>query len=301
MNCSTKSHLLRAAAAALASLTAINDVAHAGSNRTWVGPDHSNWNTNENWSPNGLPQVGDVLTVNFAGDNTTFSTNYAATAGGMLSKRYLDCSGTGTIKLYQAQDQLEADQEFIGSVGTAVYVQSGGTNKVNGTGASQLVLGATSTGLGFYDLNFGTLLAGKMVVGQNGTGNLNLSSAYLGASELNLGYLTGSHGSAGQNGGTLQVGGMIDLAPSPNSTGAYALNVGAVTANQLFVGGAGTGQWSQNGGTLLANSGIVVGLINGSSGQFLVGNGAFSTTSFAVGAAGAGTVNQTGGSGTATL
>ena len=50
MNCSTKSLPLRAAAAALASFAAINHVAHAGSNRTWIGPDHDVWNTSANWS-----------------------------------------------------------------------------------------------------------------------------------------------------------------------------------------------------------------------------------------------------------
>ena len=128
-------------------------------------------------SPNNTVEVNNASVYNLsAGTLTTpnLSVGYNGSSfnqsGGAVAVGSLSVSGSGT-STYQLSDggngsQLTASAIIVGDGGsTSAFVQTGGTNTVNGT----LTLGNTSTSTGSYTLSGGVLAVNNVTT--SGTGN----------------------------------------------------------------------------------------------------------------------------------
>jgi hypothetical protein len=141
--------------------------------------------------------------------------------------------------------------EEIGSSGTGIFTQSGGTNSVSAIGGNEgLFLGTDVGGTGTYNLSGSGLLSVtyQEVIGSSGTGSFT------------------------QSGGTNAVSGILVLAQSARSAGTYNLNGGLLSLSGLSQG-AGTATFNFSGGTFQAGSSFstsvpIVLMTSGSNGVF---------------------------------
>ena len=194
---------------------------------------------------------------------------YALSGGSLTINGSLTNEGTYVL----SGGTLQAGYLNVGSLGTGVFTQSGGSNSLGA-----LYLGNHSTDYGTYNLTgnvtaAGSLSAATEYVGYSGTG------AFI------------------QSAGTNTVSVALLLGFSPGSTGTYNLSgTGALSAPSEYIGGydfssAGTAAFRQTGGT---NS--VTDLMIGAGSQYLLSGGTLTVSSIMVNN---GTID--GGSGPATL
>jgi hypothetical protein len=171
---------------------------------------------------------------------------------------------------------------YVGSNGTGIFTQNGGTHVIWDSYPNGVFLGYTNTASGIYNLTAGalTLPNAEMYVGYYGKGIYDQSGGSASARYFTTGYYApGGSGTANLSGGTLDV-----------SRGTY-------------VGYGGIGVFNQTGGTHTTDALYIGSLANG--GTNTPGTGSYSlsnaasvlhvTTDEVVGDAGFGTFTQTGG------
>lgn len=259
--------------------------------RSW-NDGSSTWSTAANWTPNGAPVAGDVVSLIFSdGVNRTITYDVAATID--LASLTIDLTNpvgaaTTTLNVAGTGIRLTADVEYIGnsgaggSGGVGTLSQTAAGNTVNG----DLFLGYNATDAGTYGLASGFALGqltvgGNEYVGYSGTGTFNHTS---GANIIAAGH-------------------MLAVGNNAGSTGTYNMsNVGlstTLTANGAeYVGLSGTGTFTQSAGTNTAKAGLSLGYSgNTATGTYnLSGTGTLAVTGVEyVGFLGTGTFNQTGG------
>jgi hypothetical protein len=230
-----------------------------------------------------------------------------------------DLSGTGSLSV--------SDAEYIGYDGTGTFIETNGTNTINGTGG--LVLGVDSGSTGTYTLSGGLLsVSGNYeVVGNSGVGSFSQSggtNTINGGSGLNVGSSSGviatytlsggslsinggyeivaNHGSIGtfnQSGGTNSALSLY-VGPSVGSMGTFDLSgTGSLSVNAAeYVGDAGTGIFNQSGGSNAMGSDLNIADDVGSVGSYTLSAGTLSINggNEYVGETGVGSLNQFGGS-----
>jgi hypothetical protein len=258
-----KSRYLRSLAVIAALLVVLMAQPALAVTNQWIGPTTNNlWNNPANWSLAHVPVAGEDA---FATDGTQTIT-YANAANPLLNSVIVDSAG-GTMTLtqtYYPTGNLTASAETIGKDGKGVYNQNAGTNAVGsaaavnplpaGTIDRTLVLGFNDGSSGTYNKTGGTLTAGAVIVGRDGTGFFNLSSS----PAVSVGTVQPD----GTEPFSLIVGGIYN-GNAPRIIGEGTVKLSSSTLN--VAGGAVIGQTGK--GTLTASSSnLSVG------GYFIVGN-----------------------------
>lgn len=251
--------------------------------RYWIGGT-SNWNVDGNWddgsgSGPGVPVTGDSAYIQSSGATVTFDHNYPI--DGRLG--YLNIDNNSSLTLLSTAQTLgvgfgpvDGGGIVIGDTGKGTLTQQGGEVNISGNYGA-LVLGDSTTGVGYYMLEGGTLrlLGNEEYIGGYGKGYFNqgggtheLNAAmYIGTSSGGYGLYTMTGGilQAGSGGGAivlgeygkgefLQSGGAVTidnltLARQSGSTGNYYLSgdpaTSTLTSNGVTVGGEGVGKFYQ--------------------------------------------------------
>ncbi|MBI5041383.1 MAG: VPLPA-CTERM sorting domain-containing protein [Gammaproteobacteria bacterium] len=167
-----------------------------------------------------------------------------------ISTLTVDATGIGTMTLYQSQDSLATNTEWLGYSGFGAYSQSGGSNST-----TFMYLGQESTGKGVYNLTGGTLTASVEVIGRNGSGSFTQSGG-LNSSTNNF----------------------VLAAYNNTSRGAYNLSgTGRLETSNADIGYYGIGIFNQVGASHSVGSRMTLGVQGGSVGEYhLSGNGSLS-------------------------
>ena len=281
-------------------LTAIAFVpsAHAGTPQ-WLGTASSNWFTQGNWSPAGVPNAADNVTVDTTSPHATVI-NGGTAAGAQV---IVGNAGNGNLAITNGGGLTTSGFGYLG-----FSANSTGTVSVDGTGSlwtssSGLVVGSSGSGtltitnggavssfsglIGSFAGGTGTVTVSgsgstwavgtSLWVGNSGTGTLLLSQGGVAqADTFFLGANAGSHGTVTVDG----VGSIL----SANSN--------------VMVGDSGDGKLTVSGGGQVHSTNVVVGNVSGSQGTALVtgaGSSLFATNSLAVGATGTGSLTVTNG------
>jgi fibronectin-binding autotransporter adhesin len=171
---------------------------------------------------------------------------------------------SGSSLTLQAGQNLSVDVgESVGDTGTGTITQNGGSNTMNGSSNSLLIIGG---GAGSSGATSGT-----------GTYNLSGGSLFVNGGEY-LGY-DGS-GSIVQTGGNNSISGELVMGVLGSST--YSLSGGSLTAGAEIIGYLGTGAiFTQTSGTNTISSGgsgtlageLSIGLLGGSVGTYTLSGG----------------------------
>lgn len=191
--------------------------------------------------------------------------------------------------------QAAASLDLNSLTGAVVSLQqSGGTLNIS----SQVVVG--NTGTGTVNLGGGTLNAGQVRLGNvaGASGSFSLSSVgVLNSSSVLVG--TAGNGSFDQLGGThINSGLYLALAPgapSASGVGRYTLTGGTLTINGDLATGSGTGHFTQQGGTTNVTFGITMGLFSQSRGHYLLAGGTLNNAGSLFSGDGQSDFTQTGG------
>lgn len=236
------------------------------------------WSTGSNWN-GGEPGPSDEAQINNGG---TANISQSET----VSKIFLGFNNSTSGFVNQTAGTVTTTQIQIGfgggSSGAGSYVQSGGTNQING----DLYLGYNEGSAGTYTLSGGTLSAQNEL---NWDGNItfNQSDGTNTVDRLYLGNRSSNTGTYNQSGGTANVTYDLYLGNGTNADGTYNLSGGTLNVGNINICYGGSG-------TLTVTNGAAINM-NGSwrfdysSGQ----TATFNTSS--------GTVNFTASGGTQTL
>ena len=294
---------------------------NASGNGNWSTP--SNWNTNTLPAANDAVLItgGPSIPVNapwtvaydFTGNVTLNALTVSHSNGPVfLSTNTLNIPGNSLTTV----SEFIGDSTSGGSKGMGLLNQSGG-----GDTATTVILGRNATDTGTYNATSGAgLTATTLTVGSAGRGFFNLSPGFLSlrasgptSPSLTLGDAPGSNGTFtltanssifapngteiignNGNGNFTQTGGnnslttnaavtQIILGNQTNSSGSYNLQGGTVTATDLFVGAAGTGNFTHSGGivtllpvstgTSIFTANFRMGTANGTGSYTLSGSG----------------------------
>jgi autotransporter-associated beta strand protein/T5SS/PEP-CTERM-associated repeat protein len=147
--------------------------------------------------------------------------------GGRGENRIGDAAGATGVYTLSAGSLTVSDNLHIGGNGKGTFNQTGGTATVG----SFPSIGRSAGGIGIMNLSGGTFtqVNGRMIVGEEGTGTLNVS-----------------------NTGLLDVTGeFLSVGQAATGNGTVNLNGGTIRTNYVGLG-AGVGQFNFNGGTLQA-------------------------------------------------
>jgi hypothetical protein len=154
-------------------------------------------------------------------------------------------ANTGSIGTYNLSGtgQLESNEsEYVGRDGTGNFIQTGGSNTIQGEG-NNLYLGQGTTGKGTYTLSGGTLSVGN--------------NTY-------VGFISGLDNSFVHTGGTHSIAGSLNIGTDNavfNSRGTYSINGAATLSTNVVQIGGGTNSLGtltiENGGTVLAGGAAV--------------------------------------------
>jgi fibronectin-binding autotransporter adhesin len=174
---------------------------------------------------------------------------------------------------------LTAAAEYIGDGGSGTFTQElGSTNN-----AQFMEIGSQASSVGTYTISGGTLnltgvsFDGPLIVGNSGTGTLNISgNTFVNTSgNVDVGLSSGSIGTVNQTGGTVSVGSSTSpadlfIARNAGSTGSYSLSgdTSLTVWSGMFLGYQGAGTFTQNGGQVAVKE--VNG--NGNTGFLSIGN-----------------------------
>ncbi len=174
---------------------------------------------------------------------------------------------------------LTAAAEYIGDGGNGTFTQEiGSTNTAQ---FMEIGFGAGSTGT--YTITGGALnltgvsFSGPLIVGDSGSGTLNISgNTFVNTNgNADIGLNSGSTGTVNQTGGTVSIGSStapadLFIARNPGSTGSYSLSGddSLTVWSGMFLGYQGTGTFTQNGGQVAVKE--VNG--NGNTGFLSIGN-----------------------------
>ena len=179
----------------------------------------------------------------------------AGSVGSTLSSSTLTVDGgagnpAATLSLSGASTTLTNRTATVGSAGSGVLTQNGGSHTVVGT----LFVG-TGGGTGTYNLSGGTLAANEAQLGNGATGTFTQSGgAVTAATSLELG-LNGGSGTYNLIEGSLAPANYLYVGFSGGGTGVFNLGGGTTTTGAVYLGnGVGTtGAYNLNGGTLTTN------------------------------------------------
>ncbi len=160
---------------------------------------------------------------------------------------------------------LLAASHYVGSSGTGMFTQSGGTNSLS----SGLYLGYNPTDVGTYKLNGGLLSPTSLFAGVVGAGTIT------------------------QTGGTDSVSLFVTVGNSAGGAGTYSLGGGLLTAQYETVAYAGSGTIAQSGGTNSVST-LSLATIAGAAGAYNLAGGLLELNGLIEGA-GASAFNFTGG------
>lgn len=281
----------------------------------------SNWSTDANWTPAGVPGNLDIASIVFAdGAARTVTYDYTGPLVGPIGIDTLNVdltnAGANATTFSMPANTFTALTEKIGVNGVGTFNQSGGSNNMFSSSSDYgLWLGYAATGVGNYNLSGGSLYSTLETVGLNGQGaftqtagsnvvpgqlivgsgpaakgTYTLSGGILQPGVITVGLqATGGGGQSGglftQSGGTVSAYEM-NLGSVTGSTGTYMLNGGSLNLTSylecLTIGWQGTGTFVQTGGSLTANRALI-GLQIGSSGSFLLSGGTATVADLSVG------------------
>ncbi|MBQ6616742.1 MAG: PEP-CTERM sorting domain-containing protein [Thermoguttaceae bacterium] len=172
--------------------------------------------------------VGSYGTGSLALDNSSFSTS-----GYLFVGRYEGSSGEVTLK-NGASFSFPSHTPRIGQTGTGVVnVLSGSTLD---SSSKDIHIGYDAAGDGTLTIDGGTVNSKIVMVGNSGTGKLEVKSGTLnaGTSHLYAGNNAGANGTINISGGTVTAG---DLRIGENGTGESNISGGAVTFNTIMYAG----------------------------------------------------------------
>lgn len=190
-------------------------VAAHGGDITWVGGTGYDWNTEQNWSPEGLPGTSSDVIFNPGYGPLQFDAN----------------TGTATVNTFQNSGSSSANFYVSGTDGNAALTITNGM-----TGGSGLTTQITSGGSGTATLNLGgaSTLAGPVSVGGQSTLNL-LSNATATLSSLNVSGSSEYQATVTIASGASLTTNSLYLGSSSNEpTGFLNLNGGMASATQGF-------------------------------------------------------------------
>ncbi|MEM9481144.1 MAG: PEP-CTERM sorting domain-containing protein [Verrucomicrobiota bacterium] len=222
----------------------------------------SNWNTADNWDPNGVPDtVGDDLTtIGRNGANVTVELD--SIVPDIFDLRIGDSAGspgasTGTLN-FTAGSLTTNNWTIVGVDGDAVD-PANGTFNLSGT-ASYNGIGPTFIG------SFGSDGA------STGTATLSGLASYSTA-ELTVGHNNGNSGTFTQSGGTVTTGNAIAVGRESGAVGIYNQTAGTATSNNWITVGetsGATGTYNISGGTVTATTDFSVGQQENATGNLNV-------------------------------
>jgi T5SS/PEP-CTERM-associated repeat protein/autotransporter-associated beta strand protein len=246
-----------------------------------------------------------TLTVTGAGSNYTTSSNSTpqdpnapfVVSGGTGSQGTVTVSDGGAINLTGTIGRNRALPEtLIGLAGSGVMnITSGGT--FTSTGGSEIGVGVSGQGNSAVTVD-GTgskwTMAGKLIVGDAGTGALTISNngAVSVGGNTSLGFfaLGGGNGTLTvESGGTFTSSSGAQIGDGAGTTNSIATVTGAgsqwtVTGGGLTIGNAGAGTLNiNNSGVVTASSGVTVASQAGSFGTLNLAGGILVTSSLAAG------------------
>jgi T5SS/PEP-CTERM-associated repeat protein len=257
--------------AVMLTVTVLSFSAIAG-NRYWQVAT-GDWGIHANW---GFLEPGSNDTAFIDNDGTANITQSGEAAMGLqLGTTSLD---SGHVNM-SAGGLSVGEDEFIGYRGVGTFMQTGGTNSMDGS----LYLGRYSSGNGAYTLS--GALSVELIVD---------TFSYVGHYGM---------GAFVQTGGSHSVGSTLTLGKEFSGSGTYDFSGGRISTGALVVGEGGTGVFNQSGGATAVSAGLTVGYrsFNGSSydlgdGTYnLSGTGVLSSGSALIGVGGTGTFVQSGG------
>ena len=215
-----------------------------------------NWNYGPYWSPAGVPVAGDRVRIEAGGNDWTLICNYINATNPLLEDIYIGnmADGTAEARLVQAQDDLHADDEFLGYYGTGRHFQSGGSVTLD----SSLYLGFKEDSNGYYELSGGDLDCPYPFIGYGGDGYFDQTGGDHTCNQLRI--------SNANYGG-------------PYGVGAYTIEDGTLNAQIIYLGGKQVGFFDQFGGTVNATGGggLTLGLDQYGPGEYYLANGTLNT------------------------
>jgi hypothetical protein len=140
--------------------------------------------------------------VGYFGGATFTQTGGTHTVTGALYVGYNVSTASATYGL-SAGDLVAKSTEYVGSAGAGAFTQTGGTNTIT----SHMELGSTSSGIGTYELDAGSLTAPLINVGVAGQGTFRWTGGTLAVPDIEVGGKS-SRLSVGQ---TVQFGGVLHV------------------------------------------------------------------------------------------
>ncbi|MGB2823609.1 MAG: hypothetical protein WBF17_21695, partial [Phycisphaerae bacterium] len=139
----------------------------------------------------------------------------------------------GSDAWFTFSGDLQAGSAVVGSSGTGTVYQAGGTTTIDGS----LTLGLEASGNGWYQIREGSLSVDSMTVGQNGSGTF-----VQGPEQWDSGYTPEVH-----------VTGQLTIGLGGDAwENSYTLWAGLLEADEINVGGSGTGWFTVEEGTATA-------------------------------------------------
>ncbi len=330
----------------------------AGAHVLWNTSTEDNWANLARWSSGSVPGNADSAEIGQgAGNGGTAVVN--TTVDDILYWRLGETGGeTGTLKIQPGGSltSTSSGANYVGYEGIGylevgggsldiaagnlmVGYRSTGRGTVTQTGGSISVydntyLSENVTGIGYYNLDGGTITSRRFLVGLHGIGIMTQTGGTLNVDgysspDLTLGWYTdgrgtynlsggqvnvlgtyrmkvgnGGTGVFNQSGGAVSVNRVLSIADADTADGTYNLGDGTVSAYQINVGNGGTAVFNQSGGTVSSVSigsgepDIYVGLNADSNGTYnLSGPTALVETvdDLLVGFRGTGLLQQSGG------
>jgi fibronectin-binding autotransporter adhesin len=307
--------------------------------RYWIGGDGlwssgDNWNTDPNGlGSNGVPQTLDAVII--AGSESVVSLDLDYGIGGELStlrisgtgfagatlnhnlgKTLILNGGYGALIIGGAPDEvgtynleggtLWSGNTYVGSSGTGIFNQTGGTHYIgvnpddlSAQGSThELILGQLEGSTGTYNLSGGTLYAKREIVGDAGYSSLSkgifnqsgnsthivyedliIGQDTFSSGTFNLGNAASSDLASSSDAATFSVGGNLYLGDESgtgtfNQSGNTTLTVSGrlvIGSGSESLGGNASGTFNQYGGTTTVSSDLVLG-------QYVSMNGAYNLT-----------------------
>jgi hypothetical protein len=255
-----------------------------GQNKTWNnGVTAGTWNVPSNWLPAAVPIANDVVNL-LSSDGFARTVTYVQPASLTLGTLTINATNGGVFNLNIGQDTLTSNFVNLGTTGSAIVNQTGGTFTT--TAGNSMIIAGSSGSNGTYSLSAGTLLATYLSVGNGGSGTFLQSGGYVGGHSGIASYLSVSPNST-SNAFYSMTGGTINLA---TASGAGTLQVGGGSA--LFQQSAGT----------ISNTNVIVGSSYGGrpsvyhlSGNGVINGGTFGGVLNLSASNGAATFSQSGG------
>lgn len=241
-----------------------------GAAKTWTGVVSTSWSLSTNWSPSGVPQNGDDVTI------PSVAVRQPTYAGGTVFLNLISCTGTltitgGTLTVASASSiaNLNLNGGILGGTGnvqitgnfnwTDGILSGTGTFSVNG-GATAAVSGAGTKTLSSKTFsNSGTTNwsgtgnidgSGSSLFIIQSTGALNIQSAadFTGSTRVENRRITISGNTFRGQMTKSASSGLTAISGEFINNGDLIINLGA--SLQLLAGGSGTGDFDINGGSL---------------------------------------------------